>query len=150
MPSIQLRLLSDRTRYAMVAVVAVLILVFSLSHTPVPMEDQTEFCRQPGVICLTEGPFGLVDADKWVHGFSYAGLTAVLAYAVVAPAEPPIRRRLGWVGIVAVSYGLLIELLQWPTARELDPFDGLANTVGVLIVATLWWLTRSHVGFESK
>ena len=65
----------------------------------------------------TMGPLGIVGADKWTHALAYAGLAVALA----------------------VGFGVVIELLQWPIPyRTASAVDVLADAVGAGVLALAW------------
>lgn len=78
------------------------------------------------------GPLGLVGFDKWLHIAGYAGLGAVLFFAVI-PSRRPAQAFVVAVALAAV-YGVGIELVQGPLpARSADPLDAVANGVGAVL-----------------
>ena len=91
----------------------------------------------PGKHLPNESLFPLPHADKLVHAF----LFFVLAYIWLKAAH--VRNRLNKsvvLGILfsAIAYGLLLEVLQQYTGRDFDGWDGLANSIGVLLAAGLF------------
>lgn len=127
MVSLAVPLVSSRARYALVALVAGVVLVASVV--------------EPGGGTRTLGPFGLVGADKWSHALAYAGLTGVLAYASVEGGRDRLALAVG----VAIAFGIAIETLQWPIPyRTASIADALADAVGACLLALGW---RSFSGF---
>jgi VanZ family protein len=120
-------LASRRVRYALVALVAGVVLVASVV--------------EPSGGARTLGPFGLVGADKWSHALAYAGLTAALTYASIKGG----RGRLALAVGVAVVFGIAIELVQWPIPyRTASVADALADALGACLLVLGW---RSFSGF---
>lgn len=78
------------------------------------------------------GPLGLVGFDKWLHTAGYAGLGAAL-FVALRPTRR-LRDALALAVCLAAVYGVGIELVQalFP-ARQTDPTDALANTVGAIL-----------------
>lgn len=86
-----------------------------------------------------------LSADKWVH----AALFAMFGFLWLR-----VQPRRGWMIFgVGVAFGIGIELLQgaMPLGRAMDPFDALADTVGLAIGLGLaaWWGNDS-VGAVSR
>ena len=120
MPTVRLPLLAPWLRY--VFVVVAVILVASL-------------LRPDPTAAPTMGPLGIVGADKWTHALAYAGL-AVL-YASVTPGRD--SSRVGLAVALAVGFGVVIELLQWPIPyRTASAVDVLADAVGTGVLALAW------------
>jgi hypothetical protein len=130
MVSLAVPLAARRVRYALVALVAAVVLVASVVET--------------GGGARTFGPFGFVGADKWTHAFAYAGLTAALAYASVESG----RDRLMLAVAVAIAFGIAIELVQWPIPyRTASIADALADAVGACLLALGWRSLSTFVRF---
>lgn len=104
--------MTARSRWLVVAVLAVVVLVASLV---------------PGGGGSFSSPFGVVGADKWLHAFGYAVLAGAVTYAD--------GRAL--VGVAAaVAYGVLVELLQLGVPyRSASTLDAVADGVGALVGA---------------
>lgn len=150
MISVRDYLTSQWTRYAMVLFTTVLIVVFSVLGSE-PTMDPAAICDQPGVICLTTGPFGLIGADKWIHGIAYAVLMATLASAFVTPVRSDRHNRLVLSFCLAVLLGLCLEFVQGPLpGRSTEGLDFLANTIGAGLVALLWYKRMDTVRLDSE
>jgi VanZ family protein len=81
-----------------------------------------------------------IPQDKWIHALAYAGLATTLVYAGLSSGDRPARRLLAGAVVVAVAYGVSIEVVQaFLPARSFDLLDALANTLGA-VVGTLPWL----------
>lgn len=94
----------------------------------------------PGV-----GRSAIFAADKLWHGVAYGTLTgAWLLAAVWRPGRGPGRYARGapLVMVGAVILGALLELLQGLVGRSVDPFDWLANVMGVALISSVWLLLR--------
>jgi VanZ family protein len=103
---------STRTRWLIVAVLAVVVLVASLV---------------PGGGRTLASPFGVFGADKWLHAAAYAAVAGAVTYADG-------RATAGVLG--AVAYGVLVELLQAGVpSRTASALDAVANGVGATIGA---------------
>jgi VanZ family protein len=103
---------STRTRWLVVAVLAVVVLVASL----VPGGERT-----------LASPFGVFGADKWLHAAGYAAIAGAATYADG-------RVTVGALG--AFAYGVLVELLQAGVpSRTASALDAVANGVGATIGA---------------
>ncbi|WP_049902352.1 VanZ family protein [Halococcus agarilyticus] len=124
MTSVRVPLAARSVRYALVAVVACVILVASVLEP-----DPTA--------APTMGPFGIVGADKWTHALAYAGLTGTLLYASVSSNRDGSRVVLAVV--LAVGFGIGVELVQWPIPyRTASVADAIADAVGALLLALAW------------
>lgn len=91
------------------------------------------------------GPSGIFAADKLWHALAYGALTGVwLLAAVWRPGRGPGRYPGGAAPIVigTVVLGGFLELLQALVGRAADPFDWLANVLGVALVSGAWFLVR--------
>lgn len=79
---------------------------------------------------------GLPFSDKVVHAFSY-GLLMLWFAGLYA------RNRHGWIALVVLTLGLGLEIIQSQLSyRSFDPFDLLANALGVAVgfVLSFWVL----------
>jgi VanZ family protein len=105
---------SARTRWGVVGVLALVVLVASLV---------------PGGGAAVSGPLGVVGLDKWLHALAYAALAGAVTYADGR----------AWVGVLAaVAYGVLVELLQLGVPyRSASTLDAVADVVGALVGATV-------------
>jgi VanZ family protein len=114
--------LAQRTRWALAAAWAVVILVGSL-------------VEGGGGTLPPSGPLGLAGADKWIHAAEYGLLAGLVAWASVPRTGADHLRIL----VAVVGYGVAIELLQAPLAtRSGDPADAAANAVGAAVVLAVW------------
>lgn len=109
---------SARTRWRIVGVLAVVVLVASLV---------------PGGGRTFTGPFGVFGADKWLHAMAYAAIAGAVTYADG-------RATVGALG--AFAYGGLVELLQagvpYRSASALDAAaNGVGATFGVAVVVAV-------------
>ena len=135
MPTVRLPLAARWLRYGLVAVVAVVILVASV-------------LRPDPTGAPTMGPLGIVGADKWTHAFAYAGLAAALAYASVTSGRD--SSRVGLAVVLAVAFGIAIELLQWSIPyRTASAVDALADAAGAGVLALAWRSLDRFVRFVS-
>ena len=134
MVRIRLPLVPRWLRWAAVALVALVILTYSI----VP---------PPGSGTFQTGPFGLVGLSKWLHLLAYAGLAATLAYTLHDSPRPD-WQVLAIVFVAAASYGAGIELLQSTLAyRASDGGDILVNAGGAAVAVTGWKLFVRRVRF---
>jgi hypothetical protein len=130
---VRLPLVPRSVRWALVGAVLATILVFSV-------------VRPPGVGPVT-GPFGIVPTSTWLHGVAYAGLAAVLAYALQSSPRPD-WQILCLVFAFATTYGAGIELLQSTLAyRTFDRADILVNAGAAALAVTGWKLAVRRVRF---
>jgi VanZ family protein len=98
------------------------------------------------MICINFSPFGIT-LDKWLHGIGYALFTATLAYAFEDSARSSRRNRLALAVCIAVVFGGIMELVQWPIPRTMSGLDAVANTIGACLVAAIWWKMKRIVRF---
>lgn len=151
MTSIRAIFTSNWVRYGMVLVVAGGITVFSVAHGTGSIANPAAFCKQPGVICLTTGPFGVIGADKWLHGIAYALLTATLVFAFVTPVQTNHRNRLVLAVCLAVVFGICLEFVQGPIPhRTMSGLDAIADAIGACLLAAVWWTIRSVRSSDSE
>ncbi|MGZ3840425.1 MAG: VanZ family protein [Flavisolibacter sp.] len=79
----------------------------------------------------------LYHIDKLVH----IGLFAVGVFLWGAAFGLGLPRKLAWVMLVMIGYGLLVEFIQkyWIPNRSFDLWDVLADTAGGITGLLLWW-----------
>ncbi|WP_256684675.1 VanZ family protein [Halococcus qingdaonensis] len=129
MRSPSIPLVDRRVRYALVVLVAGVVLVASV----------VEASGTPSV-----GPLGLVGMDKWSHALAYAGVTATLAYASIENGHARLALAVG----LAVAFGIGIEIVQWPIAyRTASVADALADAIGACLLALGWRSLARYVRF---
>ena len=80
--------------------------------------------------------FAKIYLDKWVH----VGVFAVLLFLVCAAFNRRRNRSVLFV-IAGAVYGLLVEIIQkeWVPRRGFDVYDLLADIVGAMAGAAVWW-----------
>ncbi|WP_298341568.1 VanZ family protein [uncultured Algibacter sp.] len=87
-------------------------------------------------------------ADKIFHFLAY-GIFVVLWYlALYYKFNLKKRKAIGYAFILAVTFGIIIEVLQdtMTASRALDVYDALANTLGALMAGIVLWMNKSlHV-----
>lgn len=79
-------------------------------------------------------------SDKVLHAGAYFGMALVWLVFYVLNYQPnTFLRKIVVVCLLVVAFGILIEVLQneLTTYRELDVFDMLANTSGVILAGVL-------------
>ena len=84
-------------------------------------------------------------ADKIFHFLAY-GLFAILWYlAFYYSFSLKKMKALIYAFIVAVLFGIIIEILQdtMTSSRALDVYDAVANTLGALIASVLIWFINN-------
>ena len=79
---------------------------------------------------LVSGEASHIQVDKIIHFTGYATLSGVFVLALRPMLYIP-----GLLALVALGFG--IEYLQGFTTREVDVWDGVANTIGVFLGATV-------------
>jgi VanZ family protein len=84
---------------------------------------------------LVSGEASHIQVDKIIHFTGYATLSCVFVLAL-----GPVLYIPGLVALVALGFG--IEYLQGFTTREVDIWDGVANTIGVFLGATVGLTAR--------
>ncbi|OYR53997.1 VanZ family protein [Halorubrum halodurans] len=134
MPRIRLPLIPRGVRVAAVALVALVILRYSV----VPA---------PGSGTFRTGPFGLLGYSTWLHLLAYGGLAAAAAYALHDSPRPD-WQVLGVVFLAVAAYGIGIELLQSTlTARTAAYGDVLTNASGAGLAVVAWRIVTRYVRF---
>ena len=83
----------------------------------------------------TFGPFGLVGADKYTHGFAYLCLGAALAFALASRGYSLFLLVLAVV--VTSLYGGGIEVVQGFVGRDPSLLDWAADVVGAVVGVAL-------------
>ena len=82
--------------------------------------------------------------DKLIHASGYA-LLAVLAVGLFPPGK------FRWLALLwLVAFGGLIEIAQglWAVNRAADPWDLLANSLGIALAAAVFWHRNALVMIE--
>lgn len=86
-----------------------------------------------------------VSKDKWLHALAYAGLASSLAYAGLPETDVPERRAVAAAFLLAVGYGVGIELVQSTLPyRAFDLLDVLSNAVGATVGVVPWLGVRAR------
>lgn len=92
------------------------------------------FLHAPDVVDAT-GVFGLVGNDKWIHAGSYALITFLLAYAVLARSLPVLAA----IALTSILLGIGVEFIQSTIPWRSKEFaDMVANSVGAVVAVGLW------------
>lgn len=147
----RLPLASPRIRYGLVAVIAVTICVFTVADAATVGMEADGGTVSHGPFGIDIGPLGWFETATYAHGMAYAGLTASLAYAFVAPTDRESQRRLAGCVAVAVVYGTVLELLQGSVpSRSVETIDFLANTTGASLMALCWWRLNGVADFVPR
>lgn len=109
-------------RRSWLATLAIAIAVLVASVLPLPEGGQP-----------VAGPLGAVGADMWLHAIGYAALAGSLATALASGGRSSAAVT-AYDAVVAMAYGLVVELLQVPVpTRAFELADLLANAVGVIV-----------------
>lgn len=89
----------------------------------------------PGSALPKAGWFNDIQLDKWVH----VGLFAVLVF-LWCSAFTPLFKKIWLVLVVAIAYGLLVEIVQknWVPNRSFDLYDVLADAAGSVLGLVVW------------
>lgn len=92
---------------------------------------------------IPKPPFAVPNLDKAVHFAMYAGVAAILCWALHPRGGE--NRKLWGIVVTAAGYGFFMELAQWGFPRlhrSFELVDLLANTAGS--AACVWGWTRLH------
>ena len=87
-------------------------------------------------------------SDKLMHSGAYFGLGLLwMLFGIFSFPEKNLLRRVVFISVAAVAFGIFIEVLQdkLTTYRQLDLYDVLANTIGVLAAAVLMWMFKNYL-----
>ncbi|SOC78964.1 VanZ like family protein [Salinimicrobium sediminis] len=87
-------------------------------------------------------------SDKLMHSGAYFGLGLLwMLYGIFSFREEYLFRRIVVISAASVAFGIFIEVLQdtLTTYRQLDLYDVLANTIGVLAAALLVWILKNYL-----
>ena len=82
-------------------------------------------------------------SDKLIHCLFYTGLT----FFWIKSAEEPSNRKIIKTALLVFLFGLVLEILQetLPIQRDMDIFDLLANSVGILLAIVSEHFLRVNV-----
>ncbi|GAA0512879.1 VanZ like family protein [Halorubrum aquaticum] len=134
MARIRLPLIPRGVRWAAVALVALVILLYSV----VPA---------PGSSTFRTGPFGLLGFSTWLHLLAYGGLAATLAYTLQDTPRPD-WQVLALVFCAVAAYGAGIELLQSTLSARYATYDDvLTNASGAGLAVVGWRIVTRYVRF---
>ena len=93
----------------------------------------------------------LLGSDKVAHAVAYAVDTLLLLFAVVwRPGRP--QALVAWtvpILLGVATLGAAIEFAQDAVSRDADPFDWVADLVGVAVAAAIFALLRRRFGSSS-
>ena len=93
-------------------------------------------------------------SDKIMHGGAYFGLGLVwMFFVILSFQDRDLFKKISYVALISIAFGIFIEVLQdsLTTYRQLDLFDILANSIGVLIAGVLVLLFRDPlIRFKGK
>ena len=84
-------------------------------------------------------------SDKVMHGGAYFGLALLwIFFALFNYAEDKLLRKIVIISLASIAFGIFIEVLQdkLTNYRQLDLYDILANSLGVLVAGFATWITR--------
>lgn len=89
------------------------------------------------LLVLMIGPFQGLErstglSDKIMHAGAFGLITAV------ALLNFPRLSRIQAIGLVSFL-GVAVELIQGATGRDADVYDALADLIGAVVVAGVWW-----------
>lgn len=84
----------------------------------------------------------LLEFDKVAHFGLFVVLGVVWMWALMGPLKSRIMAVLGW----GIAYAWLTEGYQGllPFERTLDPYDAVANTLGLLVAVFGYWFWESR------
>ncbi|WP_419180987.1 VanZ family protein [Gilvibacter sediminis] len=120
-----------------------LALIYSAFLTLVSILEKTDLPKVPMF------PF----QDKVAHFVAYAGLAVLWGAYWLRRSTPSFWKPYLLVLLISsFIYGTIIEFLQAQItqSRSADPYDVVANTVGMFIGATAIFYLRSKVGLNNK
>ena len=86
-------------------------------------------------------------SDKAMHGGAYFGLALLWIIAIFFNSEKGFGKKITFICLASIVYGTLIEVLQTALTsyRELDQYDMLANSIGVLLAGLLVWALQESL-----
>lgn len=87
-------------------------------------------------------------SDKVMHGGAYFGLGLLwMLFTIFSFSERDFYKRIGIISVVSIAFGIFIEVLQdtLTSYRQLDVYDILANTIGVVVAALVVWMFRKYL-----
>lgn len=87
-------------------------------------------------------------SDKLMHGGAYFGLGLLwMFYGFFAFEERGLFKRILVISAISIAFGIFIEVLQdtLTSYRQLDLYDILANSIGVVFAGVLVWSVRNFL-----
>ncbi len=93
-------------------------------------------------------------SDKVMHLAAYFGLAFIWIFAVMHPdRNENILKEIFIISVLSIGFGIFIEVLQdiLTLYRELDFYDIIANSMGVILAAgAVWLLKESLIRLKAK
>ena len=87
-------------------------------------------------------------SDKLLHGGAYFGLGLIwMVYAIFGFKAEKLLYRVVVICLATTAFGIFIEVLQdrLTNYRELDFYDILANTAGVVAAGVVIWILKDYL-----
>lgn len=87
-------------------------------------------------------------SDKILHGGAYFGLGLIwMVYAIFGRNTQKLLSSIVIICVASIAFGILIEVLQdrLTNYRQLDFYDILANTAGVVAAGVAIWILKDYL-----
>jgi VanZ family protein len=87
-------------------------------------------------------------SDKMMHGGAYFGLGLLwMLFATFTFEDKGLFKRIIVISVISIAFGIFIEVLQdtLTSYRQLDFYDILANTIGVVVAGVFVWSLRKYL-----
>ena len=87
-------------------------------------------------------------SDKIMHGGAYLGLGLLwMVYGLFSFERERLFKKIVVISLISIAFGIFIEVLQdtMTDYRQLDFYDILANSIGVLVAALVVWIFRKYL-----
>lgn len=87
-------------------------------------------------------------SDKMMHGGAYFGLGLLwMFFGLFTFKDEELFKRIIIISVISIAFGIFIEVLQdtLTSYRQLDLYDIVANSIGVILAGGLVWILRKYL-----
>ena len=87
-------------------------------------------------------------SDKMMHAGAYFGLGLLwMFFGLFTFKDEELFKRIIIISVISIAFGIFIEVLQdtLTSYRQLDLYDIVANSIGVILAGGLVWILRKYL-----